>query len=212
MHHKFYSPKLCGTSQRSENRLLNRKVVAAIAVFLVAIAILSTLIAVSANNIFLFSNDLAVKEIASPDGGFNHYFDLYLANVYFGELSVQVGSTTGIFTQITFDEDNTKSNYVVDTITLRFSSEPSSPAVVYMEGNYPAVPTTFTQTNQGVTIIALKSMEVYRGGSAPVNFAVQSYQNKNLSVTADVTYHETSFLQLTCLKAHFSVNLQVPTN
>ena len=55
-------------------------------------------------------------------------------------------------------------------------------------------------------------MEVYHGGSAPINFMVESYRNVTLSITADITYHETSLLQLTCSMAHVSVYTQIETS
>ena len=49
-----------------------------------------------------------------------------------------------------------------------------------MKTNYPAVPTTFSQDNQGRTTVALKNMEVYDGGSVPLDFAIQDDMKKTI--------------------------------
>ncbi len=82
-----------------------------------------------------------------------------------------------------------------------------------MEANYPAVTTAFKQLNGGGTVITMKNMEVYDGGSVPINFMIETFsQNVTLHVNADVTSHQKAFLQLTCLKAHISFDLQLSSN
>ncbi|MGD6851986.1 MAG: hypothetical protein ACQCN6_08010 [Candidatus Bathyarchaeia archaeon] len=189
--------------------MAKKKAVIIGAVFLVVV--ISALVFLSTSNTFLFSRSLSVKDVTSANMGDDRWFDLYDNDVYFGELIFRFSSLNGGVTKVTFDEPNTRENYVVDSITLKFSSGINSLTDVYIKGNYPAVPTTFAHDSYGTTI-TLTGMEVYRGGAAPIDFMVQSYRNQSLTITADVTYHQTAFLQLTCLKAHVSVNTQILTN
>lgn len=54
------------------------------------------------------------------------------------------------------------------TLTLKFNTG-FGPTKVFMETDYPAVPTTFLQHN-GVTTITLHNIEKNHGGSVPINF------------------------------------------
>jgi hypothetical protein len=161
---------------------------------------------------FLFSKRLAVKEVTAPNSGNDRWFDVYNSNSYIGELGFRINQTIGSFTQIIFDEPNTSQGYTIDTITLTFGPELNNSTNIYLDSNYPTLSTTFSQDNQGRTVITLGNMEIYHGASVPINLIAQNYQNKSLPISADVSYHQTSFLQLTSLKAHLSLNVQIPVN
>jgi len=191
--------------------MLKNKTMVIGTIFLVVLIPLLTLGFLSATNTYIFSRNLTVKDTTTSNMGNDRLFDLYDGDVYFGELIIRVGSSREAVTKIIFDTPNTHKDYVVDSILLKFSTGGNNPTNVYMECNYPAVPTTFKQDIYGTTI-KIDGMEIYRGGAAPIAFMIESYRNVTLSITADVTYHETSLLQLTCSRAHVLVNTQIETN
>ena len=188
----------------------NKKIIIG-TIFLVVLIPLLTLGFLSATNTYMFSRNLTVKDTTTSSMGNDRWFDLYDGDVYFGELLIRVGSSRGAVTKIVFDTPNTHEDYVVDSILLKFSTGGNTPTNVYMDCNCPEVSTTFKQDIYGTTI-KITGMEVYRGGSTPISFMVESYRNLTLSINADVTYHETSLLQLTCSRAHVLVNTQIETN
>ena len=185
------------------------KLIVTVTALLVILSLLLSLGFLSASNTYIFSKNLTIKE--TPIISDDYWFDLYDGDNYFGELVIRVRPPTGAVTKIIFNTPNTHEGYVVDFIVLKFSTGTNNPTKIYMQCDYPAVPTTFQYDSYGTTV-KIDGMEVYRGGAAPITFLLESYSNTTLSITADVTYHETSLLQLNALKAHISVNTQIVTN
>ncbi len=195
------------------NYVPTTRVKAALCIVLLCAVIVSTIIAASLTNNFLFSRDLIVKQVTVPNSGYDRIFDVYDSNNQIGELVFRINPSFGEFSSFTFDEPRNILNYILDAITLKFNPGVGSPISVYMKTNYPTVPTTFSQDKQGETTVSLKNMEVYDGGSVPIDFVIQTNgQNASLLINADVTFHETAFLQLTSLKAHVSFEAQIPTS
>ena len=126
-------------------------------------------------------------------------------------MSSELTPATADFSRLTFDEPRTTFNYILDTITLKFNTG-FGPTKVFMETDYPAVPTTFLQHN-GVTTITLHNMEKNQGGSVPINFVIStSGQNvTGLSINAEETVHQPALEQLTCLKSQVSFEASIPT-
>jgi len=191
--------------------VLPKKVLAIITILLILVIIFSVFATAASDNLFLFSKDLSVKELGSPATNIDHSFNVTEPGGGFqGTLTIQVNHHPGSLTSIWFDQfNNFLGGYVVDSISLKFNPGLGNLVNVYFEGNYPAVPTTFSQ-HKSVTTITLRGMEIYRGGSGTIKFIAESFKNTTLTVSGDVVYHKTSLLSLTSLRAHFSVNVKIP--
>jgi hypothetical protein len=167
-----------------------------------------SLASASLTNRFLFTEQLTVNQI-SPPSGTDHLFEVYNKNNQIGEILFRVESTQGGFSSMMFDEPRTTLNYILDSITLKFTSAPS--LTVYMQTDYPTVTTSFNH-KYGETTIKLTNMEAYDGGAVPIKFALQTFQNVTVQISADITFHQKATLQLTCLTAHASTEFAIPSN
>lgn len=197
--------------KKEEEQMRKNKLIVTVTALIVISCLLLSLGFLSASNTYIFSKNLTIKDTPNISQDPDHWFDLYDGDEYFGEVVIRVRSPIGAITKIIFDTPNTHEGYVVDSIVLKFSTGTNNPAKIYMKCDYPAVPTTFQHDSYGTTV-KIDGMEVYGGYSAPSTFLLESYSNTTLSITADVTYHETSLLQLNALKAHISVDTQIEIN
>jgi hypothetical protein len=181
--------------------------IAIYALFLLLIPL--SLISLSISNNFIFSREGIVKEIETtpPRIGNDRHYDLYDSNIKYGTLDIKVQQPvfSGEAIKITFSaqKGSSDSNFIVDSIILKLAG--LGPNDIYINCNYPTFPSSFNG-DAYETIIRWDGMEKYRGYAAPITFMVQV--SRNFTMMTEVTYHEASLLQLTCLKAHTQTTIQ----
>jgi hypothetical protein len=188
---------------------MQRKPKIAICALLLLITPIS-LVSLSISNNFIFSREGTVKELefTPPRLGTDRHYDLFDDDILFGRLDIQVQQPvySGEVIKIRFSaqKGSSDSKFVVDSIVVKLVGL-GSPNDVYINCNYPTFPSS-SHGDAHQTTMRWDGMEKYRGFDAPITFMVQSI--RNFTMMTEVTYHEASLLQLTCLKAHTQTTIQ----
>lgn len=168
-----------------------------------------SLVSLSVTNNFIFSREGIVKELetAQPPIDYRHY-DLFDGDTKYGNIDIRIQQTgySGEAIKIRFSaqKDYPDSNFVVDSIVIKLVGL-GSPNDVYINCNYPTFPSS-SNGDAHETTMRWDGMEKHRGYDAPITFMVQNF--RNFTMMTEVTYHEASLLQLTCLKAHIQTAIQ----
>jgi hypothetical protein len=169
-----------------------------------------SLVSLSISNNFIFSREGIVKELETTQPSSIDYchYDLFDGAIIFGRVDIRIQQPvfSGEAIKITFSAQKSysDSNFIVDSIVLKLVGL-GSPNDVYINCNYPTFPTS-SIGNAHETTMRWDGMEKYRGYDAPITFMVPS--SRNFTMMVEVTYHEESILQLTCLKAHTQTTIQ----
>jgi hypothetical protein len=175
----------------------------------IAILIPSILIYASETNTYFLSRDLQVTDFV-----FNG--DSYIANVSDSGVLVaglsfriehSVANTTSHRIQVSiWHTDNSH----LDSMTLRFSTEPYVITLYLGASSYDWPVARFTRDNLGV-VYSVPNIGWYGLGTVTLDLILDSYQQApNLGFTANFSMHMDAFLQLTSLKANAHLYAPIP--
>ena len=170
----------------------------------IILIIASALVFSSGTGNFLFSRDLTVGNFVQNDNGGGYYG--YTANMTDGSTFVR---SVGLFIQSDSSGQYQltiqipyQPNYQVDSVKLTFSSVPSVITLyaLPLNGEYPTAH-FYTDNNLGV-VYEINNLGWYGSGTVTFEFMLKAYQASHLAMTADISMHKATTLQLTSLKAH----------
>lgn len=175
----------------------------------IAILIPSILVYASETNTYFFSRDLQVTDFAFNDGS-------YMANVsdsgvLVAGLVFRIERSVANLTshRIQFSIWHTDSSRL-DSMTLRFSTEPYVINLYLAASSYDWPGARFTRDNLGI-VYSVPNIGWYGLGTVTLDFILDSYeQAPNLGFTADFSMHTNAFLQLTSLKANAHLYTPIP--
>jgi hypothetical protein len=177
----------------------------------IAILIPSILVYASETNTYFFSRDLQVTDFV-----FNG--DSYIANVSDSGVLVagldfriehSVANLTSHRIQFSIWHTDSGSSQL-DSMTLRFSTEPYVITLYLAASSYDWPGARFTRDNLDV-VYSVPNIGGYGLGTVTLDFILDSYgQAPNLGFTADFSMHMDAFLQLTSLKANAHLYTPIP--
>lgn len=163
---------------------------------------------------FLFSRDLTVGNFIENDSGGGHYgytVNMTDGNTFVRSIGLIIQSDSSGQYQLTV-EIPYQLNIQVDSVKLMFSSAPSviTLYVLPLNGGYP-IAHFYTNDNLGV-VYEMSNLGRYGSSTVTFEFMLTAYQVSHLTMTADISMHQTSTLQLTSLKAHAFLDAELSSN
>jgi hypothetical protein len=189
---------------------LRRRFRIVIVVLIVIAALVSSiLVYASATNTHFFSRDLQVTDFVVD--GYSYAANISDSGVLVGGLSFRIEHSVANLTsnRIQFSIWHTDSSQL-DSMTLRFSTEPYVIALYLEASSYDWPGARFTRDNLGV-VYSVPNIGWYGSGTVTLDFILDSYeQPPNLGFTADFSMHMNAFLQLTSLKANAHLYTPIP--
>lgn len=181
-----------------------------ISLMVLLLAFSSLIVLASASQKYLFNRNLQITNFAQSDSE-----DSYVAFV-----TDSGQNLSHIFIRIEHPAVNSNrvpilfsmwhaENTELDSLTLRFSTEPSVTTLLFEATSY-NMPLEFHQTGKDV-LFSVKDLGLYGEGTVTLDFTLIKYSSGNLVISVDFSMHYVSPLQLTALNGHSSLNTQLPS-
>ena len=194
---------------RQGERSTKREIkVAIVLLWVLVIAVPSVLIVFSRTETFVFSKNLHTTDFVKSD-------EAYVADVLWGFRDIG-----HIYVRIEKPAPNSSRRPIVfsishvngtelDSLTLRFTTEPYVTSLFLKASSYEWPEMKFHRDGTGI-LFSVKDLSWYGKGTITLDFILDPDPHSSvLGITIDFSMHYSGFIQLTTLKGHSFLNIQL---